>query len=59
MRVVISMSTAVPSGSPPGYPSLALRAACFTLGLGIVPTRAWPASAGWIQPGPPGLAMMV
>jgi dihydropteroate synthase len=28
----------------------------FTANLGIVPTRAWPASAGWGQPDPPGLA---
>jgi hypothetical protein len=31
------------------------RPGCYTPGLGILPTRASPASAGWSAPGPPGL----
>jgi len=31
---------------------------CFTPGLGILPTRAWPTSAGCSQPGPPGLVSL-
>jgi hypothetical protein len=48
------------SGLPDGAigPLVFNPARTFTLGLGILPTRAWPASAGWRQPGPPGLARL-